>query len=121
MTLTQNVDSEVYERITTDNINKVKQYIDDPMTASKAGGIDSNENTKKKSNNSRITSELIYYWMITLNIPFECQKWHLNRLLTLIRICNSKNKPPKKQNQRQLAKRYSEINAANRKLLNSKG
>lgn len=116
MTLTQNVDPDVYKYLTNENIDAVNQYIEDTMTASyvreEKGGSISRE---------QITSELIYYWMISYGIPSEYQKWHLNRLLMLIRICNAKNKPPKKRSKKDLYKHYEEINAANRKRFNSKG
>ena len=35
-------------------------------------------------------SELIYWYMSQLGIPFECDKWNLNRLLTLIRLAAAK-------------------------------
>ena len=79
MTLTQNVDPEVYYRLTPDLINRIKDYIDDPMTATTIN------DKNKGSNREIITSELVYYWMVSFNIPFECQKWHFNRLITLIR------------------------------------
>ena len=110
MTLTQNVKPEVYENLTDENIRQINEYIGAPMTATTF-----HEESKSNSNSERITSELIYYWMIALNIPFECQKWHLNRLLTLIRVCNVKNEPPKKMSKNDLYKHHAAVNAARRK------
>lgn len=115
MTITQNVDDSIYTYLTNDMIDEVRAYIDAPMTATKFP-------TEKKSGTREIiTAELIYYWMIALNIPFECQKWHLNRLLTLIQVCNLKNKPPKKMNTKEIASRNAALNAARRQSLNSEG
>ena len=116
MTLTQNVKSEVYDHLSKENIEEINAYIDDPKTATTFS-------KDRKSARSReiITSELIYYWMVALNIPFECQKWHLNRLLTLIRVCEVKNTPGKKMSQREVLNQYAAINAANRKRFNTKG
>lgn len=116
MTLTQNVNPEVYNFLTDENIRDVNAYIEAPMTATWF----SNSNTGKQ-NREQITAELVYYWMIALNIPFECQKWHLNRLLTLIRVCEVKNSPPKKMSRREILNRNAALNAARRKQLNSKG
>lgn len=116
MTITQNVNQEVYKCLTMDNIREVNDYIDAPMTATT---FSDDKSAKKKR--EIITAELIYYWMIALNIPFECQKWHLNRLLTLVRVCNLKNEPPKKGKNKDIMRRYAELNAANRKRFNSKG
>ncbi|MBO5906212.1 MAG: hypothetical protein J6Q84_07330 [Kiritimatiellae bacterium] len=116
MTITQNVNPEVYLRLSNDNIKRINDYISHPATATTF----SQANGGKKSNEI-VTSELIYYWMTALNIPFECQKWHLNRLLTLIRIANIKNAPPKKMSKRETMSRYQALNAARRKQLNSKG
>lgn len=115
MTITQNVNPKVYNSLTAKNIEEINKYIDEPMTAT----------TFNEVNNTRsreiITSELIYFWMFSLNIPMECQKWHLNRLLTLIRVCNIKNQPPKKMNRREIMNQNAALNAARRKKLNSKG
>lgn len=116
MTITQNVKPEVYNCLTMENIQEVNDYISAPMTAT----YFSDEKGGKK-NREQVTAELIYYWMIALNIPFECQKWHLNRLLTLIRVCNIKNAPPKKRSQNEILSSNAALNAARRKKLNSKG
>ena len=117
MTLTQNVDPNVYYGLTSENVKQVEAYILAPMTATTI----SRRNNKTFGQKETITSELIYYWMIALNIPFECQKWHLNRLITLIEVCNIKNSPPKKLSRNELLMRNTELNAKRRKALNSKG
>ena len=116
MTLTKNVDPSVYNHLTSKNVKEVVDYIDDPMTATTFGG-----NDKSPVNTEIITSELIYYWMIASNIPFECQKWHLNRLITLIRVCGVKSTPPKKRSAREIMSRNAALNASRRKQLNTKG
>lgn len=116
MTITQNVNPSVYNRLTKENINDINNYIDAPMTATTFYGHNQDGRSKET-----ITSELIYYWMISLNIPMECQKWHLNRLLTLIRVCNIKNTPPKKMNKREIMNRNAALNAARKKQLNTTG
>lgn len=116
MTLTQNVDPEIYNRLTDDNIRQINEYIDAPMTASWV-----REDKSGKSNSERITSELVYYWMISHGIPFECQKWHLNRLLMLIKVCNAKNQPAKKMSRDEIIAQQAALNEARRKQFNSKG
>lgn len=116
MTVTQNVNPEVYKFMTRKNFEEVNAYIEDPMTASWIS-----EPKSGPKNGEIITSELIYYWMIALQIPMECQKWHLNRLLMLIRICNVKNQPPKKMSKAELARRNHALNAARRKRSGSRG
>lgn len=116
MTVTPNVDPTTYVCLSEDNIRQIRDYIEDPMTAT----------TFSKEEDSRpsreiITSEIIYYWMVSHNIPFECQKWHISRLITLIRVCNIKNAPPKKRGKRETASRYAALNAARRKQLNTRG
>ena len=117
MTLNQNIDPSVYNYLTNDNIRQINAYIDSPMTAT----YFSEEKGGKGGHGEQITSELIYYWMIALQIPFECQKWHLNRLLTLVRVCNIKNQPPKKRSRREIMSRNAALNAARRKQMNTRG
>ena len=116
MTLSKNVDPEVYKHITRENVKEVMDYISNPMTATTFGN-----NDKGQVNKEVITSELIYYWMIASNIPFECQKWHLNRLITLIRVCSIKNTPPKKRSKREIMSRNAALNAARRQQMNTSG
>ena len=116
MTLTSNVKPEVYQCLTPQNIADINAYIDAPMTATVF-----NDMGDKGGKKDVITSELIYYWMIANNIPFECEKWHLNRLITLIRVCNIKNTPPKKMNKRDIMSRNAALNAARRQKMNSRG
>ncbi len=108
------VDPIVYECLPSSVIQRVNSYISDPMTATTI-------NEQKKPNREVITAEIIYYWMVALQIPFECQKWHLNRLLTLINVCNIKNKPPKKMSSREVMSRNASLNAARRKALHTRG
>ena len=116
MTLTPNVDPEVYNFLTNDNMTEINEYIEAPMTATTFS-----KDRPGKAGHEIVTSELIYYWMIALNIPFECQKWHLNRLLTLIKVCNIKNTPPKKMSRRDILNRNASLNAARRQQMNTKG
>ena len=116
MTITPNVKPEVYYYLSAKNVAAVNAYIDAPMTATVFNDVDS-----KGRQRDVITSELIYYWMIANNIPFECQKWHLNRLITLIRVCNIKNNPGKKMSKREIMTRNASLNAARRRKMNSRG
>lgn len=116
MTLTQNVKPEVYNYLTEKNITEITDYINAPMTATTF-----NETSTKGRSRDVITSELIYYWMITFNIPVDFQKWHINRLLTLIRVCEIKNSPGKKMSSKEIMSQYAALNAARKKKLNTKG
>lgn len=118
MTLKPNVDDNVYKCLTAENIAAIDQYINHPATATT---FSNNIKGSGKSSKEILTAELIYYLMVTFNIPFECQKWHLNRLITLIKICEIKNQPPSKMSKGDVLRNQAAINAARRKQLNSKG
>ena len=111
-----NVDPDVYTKLTESDVAKINNYIQAPMTATYFS-----PEHNEKGNREIVTAELIYYWMIALQIPFECQKWHLNTLLTLIKVCNIKNAPPKKRSKREIMSRNAALNAARRKQLNTRG
>ena len=116
MTLTPDVEPEVYDKLTRENINDIRAYIDAPMTATSFS-----DNRHGGGSGGVVTSEIIYYWMVTLGIPSEYQTWHLNRLMTLIQVCNIKNQPAKNMSKREIASRYAAINAARRQKHNSRG
>ena len=117
MTITQNVPDNVYYCLSKQNLDEIGEYIQDGHTATWF-----NEQGGKRSSEI-VTSELIYYWMTAFQIPFECQKWHLNRLLTLIKICSIKNDPKgsKKMSKAAIMKQNSTLNKARRAKMKSKG
>ena len=116
MTITPNVRPEVYEFLTKENVEDVTNYINDPMTATTI-----TERGGKRISREIVTSELIYYWMVSLQIPFECQKWHINRLMMLIQICNIKNQPDKKMGKKSTMQQNAALNAARRQRAHSRG
>ena len=116
MTLNKNVDPEVYERIGEDNMKLISDYIFAPMTATTI-----TEEKNSKYSRKIVTAELIYCWMFSQHIPLECEKWHLNRLITLIKVCAIENSPPKKRSNKEIMSRNAALNAARRKKLNTKG
>ena len=117
MTITQNVNPLAYNFLTEGNIREINEYINNPMSA-----YSSKEDKKKgKHNSETVTAETIYWWIATLNIPLEAQKWHLNRLLALVGLFNQKNEPPKKMSNRERAELWSKVNAERKKKLNTRG
>lgn len=116
MTITQNVDPTIYYSLTPELMKTINDYIEAPMTATWFG-----DSKNAKPNREVVTSEVIYYWMIALEIPFECQKWHLNRLLTLIQVCNIKNQPQKKMDRHAVMKKNRALNQARRSKFKSRG
>lgn len=110
------VPGRILQRLTKEHLSEIKEYIGRKMTATWFA-----ESPDQKPPKEVITAEIIYYWMITANIPFECQHWHLARLLTLIRVCSTKNQPPKKMSRREIMERNRMLNAQRRAQSGSKG
>lgn len=117
MTITPKVNPVIYSCLTSDHINMIKDYIEDPMTATTINTL------RPRLNRSRVvTSELVYCWMFTQNIPIECEKWHFSRLMTLIEVCSIENNPKqKKMSKRDILRQNSSINAARRAKYGTRG
>lgn len=108
-------DPNVFLALTPDIIDRVNAYIEDSMTATTF------RKENSRPNREIVTSELIYYWMVALQIPFECEHWHLNRLIALIQICSIKNSPGKKMSKREILARNRALNAARRRSMKTSG
>ena len=111
-------DPEVFNRLTAQNIEDIMTYINEPMTAVYFPSQEESNSTGPKDT---VTSELLYYYMITFGIPFECEKWHLNKLLALIEVCARKNAPAKKMSRSAINAKNTKLNAARRRAHNTKG
>lgn len=117
MSLDEGVDPEVFECLGASDCERINRYISAPMTATTVSKLPG----ARRRSPEKVSSELIYYWMIAYGIPFECQSWHLNRLLTLIEVCNAKNAPARKQSRRDVAAQNAELNRMRRQALHSSG
>lgn len=116
MILTPDFPPGAVSTLTQEHIDAIRAYIESPESATTFG-----EMPEHKGPGERITSELIYYWMVAFNIPFEVEVWHLNRLFSLIRICNLKSTPPKKMSKSEILARNRRINAERRQRFNTSG
>ena len=116
MIIDPDIDPDVMYLCTQANVIEIQEYIDSPQSATTFGSMPT-----RRGPGEVITSELIYYWMVAFNIPFECEYWHLNRLFSLIRICNIKNSPPESVSRNELAQRYADLNAQRKAELGTRG
>lgn len=106
---------QLVRKLTKSQVDTISNYIDSPMTATTVS------DNRKSGSRQIVTSELIYSWMVALNIPFECENWHLNRLLMLIKVCNAQHEPPKKMSNREILARNKALNDSRRKALGTRG
>jgi hypothetical protein len=116
MIINKNCPDNLVDRLSRKNIEEINKYIESKESATTFGFM-----PERNGRGEVITAELIYYWMVAFQIPFECERWHLNRLFALIRICNIKNSKPKKMSKTELAQQYREINERRRAELNTRG
>lgn len=120
MTTTKNVDPRIYDHIPASTLKEIFDYIENPMTATWFNDSDDRKKAMPKRKET-ITSEIIYYWIITLGIPVQFERWHLNRLLTLIRVINIKNSQPKNMSKKEILAHNRKLNAARRAKYKTKG
>lgn len=118
MTITQNVSPYVYMALTQKNIDEINDYINDPSTATTFSDLSKN---KKKGKKEILTNELIYYYMFSLSIPKECEKWHINSLITLLKIFEYKNGDQKKMSRQDIYANNKVLNAARKARLHTRG
>lgn len=118
MVTSSNFTSDVYDRLSKANLDEINEYIASEQSATT---FSESPQHRARGRSEIITSELIYYWMVSYNIPFECENWHLNRLFALLRICNIKNAKPKKMSRSEIANRNRDINAQRKAELGTKG
>lgn len=117
MLLTEDSPENFLERIASKDIIKVNEYINSKQTATFF-----REEPGSSRSRDVITNELIYYWMIQFQIPFDpCQNWHLNRLMTLIKICGIKQTKPKRMSRQAIGEQYRNLNAQRRRDLGTSG
>lgn len=109
------VSDSVIQSLSNDDYHKIDSYINDPMSAIPI------KNTKSSGRGGFLPSEKIYSWMISYGIPFECERWHISRLLNLINLCEETRTPPNKKSSREVASMYSKLNAERRKQYNTRG
>ena len=116
MTISPDVDPQVYSRLTSEHLEEIQRYIQKKMTATWFS-----ETGQKPESKEIITAEIIYYWMLSYEIPFECENWHLNKLLALIKVCTAKNEKPKKRSTAEIVEERRRLNAQRRAAENSAG
>lgn len=106
----------IVQKLNQKNLDDIHRYIESPESATTFGNM-----PERRGRGETITAELIYYWMVAFNIPFECEAWHLNRLFALIRICNVKQQKPKKMSRGEMARKYADLNAQRKAQLGTSG
>lgn len=116
MCLTPNVDRVMWGLLTLPLKKDIFQYMGDSMSATTI-----NNKNRRPGHHEIITTEIIYYWMSSFNIPYSCDRWHFNRLLRLIEVAFIKQSPPKKMGKREAMQQQRELNAARRAMYNTKG
>ena len=116
MTITKNVNPLIYKSLKKESFDAIQAYINDPMTATYFYDKDD-----RPSGPNIVTAEVVYYWMISLGIPMECQKWHFNRLIALIRVCNIKSNTGKKMSRSEIVSRNRALNEERKRKYKTRG
>lgn len=107
---------DIVSRLSEQQVAEIGEYINSKQSATWF-----NEDPNQRKSTEVVTSELVYYWMISFQIPFECENWHFNRLMTLIRICGIKQTKPKRMSKTAQMEQYARLNAERRRKLGTSG
>lgn len=117
MTITQNVDPMAYYFLSRENLEAINKYIGEDQTATTFR----THKIPRRGRSETVTSELIYYWMFSMGIPKECERWHISRLFTLIHVFDVKNSKPKKRSKKEMIAERNALNKARRAKYNTSG
>lgn len=120
MTIEEGIPADTYYGLSKDNLRCIEKYMGHPMTATWFSGAPKKGKGGKKTG-QKLTAELVYSYMVQLGIPFECENWHINQLMTLIRVCSEGQTPASKMKMRDIYSQNAALNAARRARLHSKG
>lgn len=101
MTLNGPFDPLVYVGLSNEEFAMIGAYMEDPMTATKI------KETRGPAIGGITTSEEIYCSMFQYRIPKDCEKWHINRLLMLIRVFNERENPKKLSQKEAMQQMYN--------------
>lgn len=116
MIITPNCPPGVLGKLSQANLDEIHAYIESKQT-----GTTFRDTGKDRGKAEPISAELIYYWMVGFNVPFECQHWHLNRLFSLLRVCSIKQSKPTKMSKSEMAASRRALNQRRLNELNTNG
>lgn len=116
MIVTPDYPSDILNKLQQEDVDAINRYIEAKMTATWFA-----ETKETGPRRQTITSELVYYWMTSYQIPWEAENWHLNRLFTLIKVFNAQNEKPKKTGAKEMAERRRALNEQRRAQFKTRG
>jgi hypothetical protein len=105
MILTPDPPADWISKLSKENIEEITAYFDSKQSATWF-----NDHHPEPKTGETITSELVYYWLDICDIDWQAQYWHLNRLLTLVKIHTVKQAKPKPMSRSEMLRRRRALN-----------